>query len=46
MMNEAVLNIGKELEIIQMQRWPILVVYSPNDSVVNTTRIVEWFDGF
>jgi hypothetical protein len=29
MMNEAVLNISKELEIIQMQRWPILVVYSP-----------------
>jgi alpha-beta hydrolase superfamily lysophospholipase len=24
---------------------PILVAYSPNDSVVNTTRIVEWFDG-
>ncbi|MCP4197244.1 MAG: STAS/SEC14 domain-containing protein [Proteobacteria bacterium] len=28
-MNEAVLNISKELDIIQMHRWPILVVYSP-----------------
>ena len=28
-MNEAAANISQELEIIQMQRWPILVVYSP-----------------
>ena len=29
-MNEAAANISQELEIIQMQRWPILVVYSPS----------------
>ena len=28
-MNEAAANISQELDIIQMQRWPILVVYSP-----------------
>ena len=30
-MSEAVLNISQELEIIQMHRWPILVVYSPSN---------------
>jgi hypothetical protein len=37
-MNEAVLNISKELDIIQMNRWPILVVYSPSEVTVDELR--------
>ena len=37
-MNEAAANISQELEIIQMQRWPILVVYSPSQQSVEDLK--------